>query len=281
MLLTKTTQKFLEKNNKKYNNHFIKITKYSLRQKQQKKQINDKFLLFNHGSFTRNKSILSISEIPTTFKVSKLFTFCGFLCGFTIIFLPKKYIKTEMSLSLFPNINYFNNNNNNNNNINNNNYKLMLLFLICSMCFGYIGGNMYQYKTFKWGDSKRFHKVLGNLVNKTPLALMHSSSFLTIIYYGMFITFTTFETLLYGKPYGFNDNYIDKKTYKLLAKNKKLHQCTYNEIINRIKFSFQLNVHWMQSTFFIVFPIFFCGTSFLILYHRKYWLSLYSRIKKL
>ena len=271
-MLPFTTKKFLENNCT-----IFKISRYSLRQQQKIKpsQIAENMNKFVSMGSNKRKSLSSINEIPLTFNTSKLFTFCGFASGLTLILIPKTYLRPEIDLSVFPNININSSND----------YKLFTLFLLCSMCCGYIGGNMYRYKTFKWGDYKRLYKVLGNLVNKTPLALIHSSGFTTICYYGVFLTFTGFETLVYGKPYGFEFNDKNKSKYqygnkRLLGKDKSFLECTYDERMYRLRFACELNANWFTSTAFIVFPIFFCGGSFLIATHRKYWLSVYSRLKK-
>eukprot|EP00483_Globobulimina_turgida_P003676 UN03682 len=129
------------------------------------------------------------------------------------------------------------------------------------MCYGYVAGKVYQYKMFKLGDYKRFYRILGYLVNKTPLTLIHCSGFTLIVFYGMFGVFTLFETLLYGKPYGLDDQHdkylnLEYGNKQLLAYDKKIFECNSKQMVYRCKLALEITAHWTQSTFFFVFPIF-------------------------
>ena len=165
----------------------------------------------------RTSKIKHITEIPVTFKVSSLFGGCGLLTGLSLVLVPKRFIESEICLP-FPSIH----------DGDSVNWKVISLFTVCCSCYGWIGGKVYAFKTFRLGDTKRFYRVLGNLANKTPLAVLHCAGFNVTIFYGMFGVFTLIETLIYGEPvYGMDK--LDHKqrrnmqygNRRLMAPNKK------------------------------------------------------------
>ena len=224
----------------------------------------------------RTSKIKHITEIPVTFKVSSLFGGCGLLTGLSLVLVPKRFIESEICLP-FPSIH----------DGDSVNWKVISLFTVCCSCYGWIGGKVYAFKTFRLGDTKRFYRVLGNLANKTPLAVLHCAGFNVTIFYGMFGVFTLIETLIYGEPvYGMDK--LDHKqrrnmqygNRRLMAPNKKMSECTSEELLYRSKFALEITAHWTQSTIFLVFPLFVCGSATLMAAHRSYWLSLYTRMSK-
>ena len=224
----------------------------------------------------KTSKIKHIAEIPVTFKVSTLFGGCGLLSGLSLVLVPKRFIESEICLP-FPNIH----------DEQSPNWKLLTLFTVCCSCYGWIGGKVYGFKTFRLGDTQRFYKVLGNLANKTPLAVLHCAGFNVTIFYGMFGVFTLIETLMYGQPvYGMEKLDAAKRrsmqygNKRMLAPHKKLSQCSSEELIYRSKFALEITAHWTQSTILLVFPVFVCGSVALMAAHRSYWLSLYTRMSK-
>lgn len=224
----------------------------------------------------RTSKIKHITEIPVTFKVSTLFGGCGLLSGLSLVLVPHRFIESEICLP-FPNIH----------DGERATLKLISLFTVCCSCYGWIGGKVYAFKTFRLGDTKRFQYVLGNLVHKTPLAVLHCAGFNVTIFYGMFGVFTLIETLIYGQPVYGMDKLDDVKrrnmqygNKRMMAPHKKMTECSSDELIYRCKFALEITAHWTQSTIFLVFPIFVCGSATLMAAHRSYWMSLYTRMSK-
>ena len=236
-----------------------------------------KFLAISTSNSPKARSTFSsISEIPLNFNIAKLFGCAGFASGVSLVLIPNKYIETEICFP-FPNSAH----------LSAENRKLLLLFVTCSSCYGYIGGQMYRYKMFKMGDYKRIYKVLNALVNKAPLTLLHCAAYPMIVYYGMFGVFTVIECLCFGKPYGMDDTHDKYHNYeygshRLLGTDtdKDKRKWNWPMLKYRALFGMEITAHWLQSTLWIVFPFFFCSSVFIFATHRSYWLSLLYRLKK-
>merc|ERR1712129_95478 len=136
---------------------------------------------------------------------------------------------------------------------------------------------MGQYKTFKLGDAKRHYKVLGNLVNKMPLATLHCAGFNCVVFYGSFGIFNLIETMAYGLPYGMESQ--DEK-YKRIRNSRRFGESQKSKYLIRAQHALEMTAHWTQSTIHIVFPIFLCSSCALFVAHRSYWRSLYMRMSK-